>query len=203
MIMAESGQRVTVDVGTLSGFPNSSPPTPTSGVPNFTNILAVLIKSVSPHDDNLTTAITNLNHETTASSIPITRHMSSSNSETNAAAGVGSLVRIISYSELSCQIEILATGEKKSVPANMLFHPSATNHLGCSLTCPCQQESRETMVGECIKQQSPATTSDIALTPLASLQGWVVATAGGLLGTTISPDASTQADEDRTPGCSE
>ncbi|KAG4412567.1 hypothetical protein IFR04_014288 [Cadophora malorum] len=45
MAASERNQNLTVDVGTLSGFPNTRRPTPTSGVPEFTHVLAVFIYS--------------------------------------------------------------------------------------------------------------------------------------------------------------
>ena len=155
MAASEPNQNLTVDVGTLSGFPNTRPPTPTSGVPNFTHILAIFIHPtmVDSKIDHPARGTNTSNAGASVGSIPITQHLPATTSEENTVAGVGNLVRIISYSEQSCQIEILATGERKFLPTKMLYHPSATNHFHCSRTCPCQQDPEEVMGEEEIEQQ--------------------------------------------------
>lgn len=79
------------------------------------------------------------------SSIPISQHLPATTPEENTVAEVGYLVRIISYSEESCQIEIMATGERKFLPTKVVYHPSPTNHVNCGLACPCQQDSWDTL----------------------------------------------------------
>lgn len=155
MTASKPNQNLTVDVGTLSGFPNTKPPTPTSGVPNFTHILAVFIHPtmVDSKIDHPTSGVNTSTNGAGGGSVPISQQLSATASEENTVAGVGQLVRIISYSEQSCQIEILATGERKFLPTKMLYHPSATNHLHYSRTCPCQQDPEEVVSEEEIEQQ--------------------------------------------------
>ncbi|CZT04044.1 uncharacterized protein RAG0_10625 [Rhynchosporium agropyri] len=129
-------QHLKIVIGSLSAYPNSVPPSPTSGVPKFSNTTSLTIQAAKYQDDKGSALYAEAVQPAIRpkfGTIVVVKPKLESSTSTSSEADAKYLARIISFSyfRTSYKVEIMATGERKSVRVKMLFPSSGSKKEDC------------------------------------------------------------------------
>ncbi|KAL2067535.1 hypothetical protein VTL71DRAFT_1960 [Oculimacula yallundae] len=128
-------EHLNVDIATLSGYPNSTHPSPTSGVPSFSRDPSVIAQALKITDGATDIAIAGDPKQAVhplfeIGNIVVVNPTPQTSTNRISEDDAGYLARIVSFSyfRTDCTVELLATGRRKSVPVNVLRSTCQCRH---------------------------------------------------------------------------